>query len=36
VGFVLIANSAEDFHKVYLDGFDVHGRIVKQANIQPE
>jgi tripartite-type tricarboxylate transporter receptor subunit TctC len=36
MGFVLIANSPEDFHKMYHDGFDVYGRIVKQANIQPE
>ena len=35
VGFILIANSAEEFQKMYLDGFAVYGRIVKQAGIQP-
>jgi tripartite-type tricarboxylate transporter receptor subunit TctC len=36
MGFVLIGNSAAEFMKMYMDGFDIYGRIVKAANIQPE
>ena len=36
MGFVVIANSPEEFMKMYMAGFEVYGRIVKQAGIQPE
>jgi tripartite-type tricarboxylate transporter receptor subunit TctC len=36
MGFVVIANSPEEFMKMYMDGFEIYGRIVKQAGIQPE
>ncbi|MFM9970129.1 MAG: Bug family tripartite tricarboxylate transporter substrate binding protein [Burkholderiales bacterium] len=36
MGLVVIANSAADFQKMYTAGFDVYGKIIKAAGIQPE
>ena len=36
MGLVVIANSAADFHKMYMAGFEVYGKIIKAAGIQPE
>ena len=36
MGLALIANSPEEFQKMYLEGFEVYARIVKTAGIEPE
>ncbi|MCC6474056.1 MAG: tripartite tricarboxylate transporter substrate binding protein [Burkholderiales bacterium] len=36
MGFVVIANSPEEFRKMYFAGFDVYEAVVKRAGIQPE
>lgn len=36
MGLVVIANSAADFQKMYMAGFEVYGKIIKNAGIQPE
>lgn len=36
MGLVVIANTPEEFMKMYMEGFEVYGRVVKAANIQPE
>ena len=36
MGVVVIANSPEEFRQMYMAGFDVYGKIIKAAGIQPE
>ena len=36
MGVIVIANSPAEFQKMYMAGFDVYGRIIKSAGIQPE
>ncbi len=36
MGVVVIANSPQEFREMYMAGFEVYGRIIKAAGIQPE
>jgi tripartite-type tricarboxylate transporter receptor subunit TctC len=36
MGAIVIANSPQEFLQMYMAGFDVYGRIIKAAGIQPE
>ena len=36
MGVIVIANSPAEFYKMYMAGFDVYGKIIKAAGIQPE
>jgi tripartite-type tricarboxylate transporter receptor subunit TctC len=35
-GMLLIANSAPEFNRMYVDAFNVYGRVIREAGIKPE
>jgi tripartite-type tricarboxylate transporter receptor subunit TctC len=36
MGVIVIANSPQEFREMYMAGFDLYGKIIKAAGIQPE
>ena len=36
MGVIVIANTPAEFLKMYMAGFDIYGKIIKAAGIQPE